>query len=538
MKKIIISLITFIFVFSFFLTVSESGFVKSETIWNKASNGIREENIKCILIDLKDSDRIFVGTERSVYLSKDAGKYYKKVLNVSGRNSKVNLLTQDNDRPEIIYAATSDGLYRTNNKGKSWRNIFKGMNSLQRYCNEVSIVHKVIYLATKEGLFFSLDNAKTWKRISGTLGNAEIISIAKGEDNIYLATEEGIYSLSFDLKTQNKLYSIFTKETNDNNDFDDNDSEETKGFSRIASIKVDSKNSQNIYFSSDQGLFLSVDAGKSWQRFNLQGLLSKNISSITFHPKDNHVIVGTDKGIFQFYRNKWQQLYKGMITNRINYLATDSASNLWAATEKGVFKGSTLELEKHIYEPERIKEVLNAFKDEPTIQEIQKKAIQYAEVQPEKISNWRKQAMLAAFMPSLSLDYDKNVYGSGSTKTSTTPLQYGTAMVGPRDWGMSLSWDLSELVWNPDQTSIDSRSKLMVELREDILDEVTRLYFERRRLQTEFLISPPEEANERLDKVMRLEELTASIDALTGGYLSKALIDIDSASTSSGSSSF
>ena len=85
-----------------------------------------------------------------------------------------------------------------------------------------------------------------------------------------------------------------------------------------------------------------------------------------------------------------------------------------------------------------------------------------------------------------------------------------------------MSWDLGDLIWNPDQTSIDSRSKLMVELRDDILDQITRLYFERRRLQME-LMTPPAEPQSKLDKEMRVEELTALIDALTGGEFSGLL---------------
>ena len=41
------------------------------------------------------------------------------------------------------------------------------------------------------------------------------------------------------------------------------------------------------------------------------------------------------------------------------------------------------------------------------------------------------------------------------------------------------------MIFSTEQTSIDVRSRLMVQLRDDILDEVTRLYFERRRLQLE-----------------------------------------------------
>ena len=77
------------------------------------------------------------------------------------------------------------------------------------------------------------------------------------------------------------------------------------------------------------------------------------------------------------------------------------------------------------------------------------------------------------------------------------------------------------LIWNTDQTSIDTRSKLMVELRDDIMNEVTRTYFERRRIQIELLSSPPQDLKLSLEKELRLQELTADIDALTGGYFSK-----------------
>ncbi|MFH1767939.1 MAG: hypothetical protein ABH858_02100, partial [Candidatus Omnitrophota bacterium] len=84
-------------------------------------------------------------------------------------------------------------------------------------------------------------------------------------------------------------------------------------------------------------------------------------------------------------------------------------------------------------------------------------------------------------------------------------------------------WNMGELIWNDDQTSIDTRSKLMVELRDDIMNEVTRTYFERRRLQIEILTSPPRDLKVSLEKELRLQELTADIDALTGGYFSEQL---------------
>ena len=64
---------------------------------------------------------------------------------------------------------------------------------------------------------------------------------------------------------------------------------------------------------------------------------------------------------------------------------------------------------------------------------------------------------------------------------------------------------------------------MMVELREDILDQVTRLYFERRRIQVELVTLASIDIQMKMDKEMRLAELTALIDAFTGGEFSKRL---------------
>jgi hypothetical protein len=92
-----------------------------------------------------------------------------------------------------------------------------------------------------------------------------------------------------------------------------------------------------------------------------------------------------------------------------------------------------------------------------------------------------------------------------------------------RDTGVDLSinWELGDLIWNDDQTSIDVRSKLMVQLRNDIVDEVTRLYFERRRIQVTLLARPQDDSQQILEQELRVQELTALIDGLTGGYFSK-----------------
>ena len=63
----------------------------------------------------------------------------------------------------------------------------------------------------------------------------------------------------------------------------------------------------------------------------------------------------------------------------------------------------------------------------------------------------------------------------------------------------------------------------MVQLRDDILDEVNKLYFERLRVKMEMDNLQIEDRKKRFEKELRLKELTAALDALTGGYFSSQI---------------
>jgi predicted tellurium resistance membrane protein TerC len=148
------------------------------------------------------------------------------------------------------------------------------------------------------------------------------------------------------------------------------------------------------------------------------------------------------------------------------------------------------------------------------------------EVHPEKIAHWRRQAALHALLPSFGMDYDRNedtyVTSMGST-TNPTFDRILSATDPSNGVGFSVDWDLGDLIWNNDQTTIDTRSKLMVELRDDIMNEVTRAFFERRRVQMEVLMHPPTDPKREIEQALKLQELTARLDGLTGGWFSEQI---------------
>ncbi|HIA01596.1 MAG TPA: hypothetical protein EYN66_06745 [Myxococcales bacterium] len=93
-----------------------------------------------------------------------------------------------------------------------------------------------------------------------------------------------------------------------------------------------------------------------------------------------------------------------------------------------------------------------------------------------------------------------------------------------------LSWNLPQLIFNPEELDVASLAGLM----EGILKESTRLYFMRRRLQVDMILSPPTDRASLLSKQLRLEELTGLIDAMTGGWFQRKLTQAFSTSRRKG----
>jgi len=162
------------------------------------------------------------------------------------------------------------------------------------------------------------------------------------------------------------------------------------------------------------------------------------------------------------------------------------------------------------------------FDNEPPFVELQKAAIDHADVNPNKIKKWQRESRLKALAPKVSLGWDKKTASNYEIYTSATK-DYVTVAPDDISNGMdvSVSWDIAGLIWSDDQTNIDVRSRLMVQLRNDILDDLRRAYYERKRLQFDIMTNPPKDIKSRFEKEARIQELTQNIDDLTGNYFSQ-----------------
>jgi len=181
------------------------------------------------------------------------------------------------------------------------------------------------------------------------------------------------------------------------------------------------------------------------------------------------------------------------------------------------------------------REVLSAFDREPTVQDVQTWAHRYAGADPVEVQRWLDRSRSFAALPEVTLeleagvDNDQGFLYLDQNGLSPIPGSSPVAVIDDADRGRSfdvaleLRWDLASLVTSNERIRMIAEARDLAELRERVRTEVTRIYFERRRLQVERLLDPGGDLATRVENELRLQELTAELDALTGGAFSAAL---------------
>ena len=168
---------------------------------------------------------------------------------------------------------------------------------------------------------------------------------------------------------------------------------------------------------------------------------------------------------------------------------------------------------------------LEVLKREPTVRDVQEAALRYFRVNADTVSSMRTRASWKAILPVTEVS---GGYASSSSDEDTTNFEFHPSdpwvirASGGSGYEIrgKLTWNLPQLIFNAEELDVASLAGLM----EGILKESTRLYFMRRRLQVDMILTPPTDQASLLSKQLRLEELTGLLDAMTGGWFQRALV--------------
>lgn len=472
-----------------------------------------------------DHSKVLAASRNEIYVSNSKNSW-ERLRTFQVRN--IQKIMSFETIHDAFFILTKDAIYRYSFSESTVEKIFEKANITVLSFGVLPDDPDHFFAGTTSGLYESDNAGKIWFPFE-FLKNRPISMIKFKGDHLFLAVGNELY-FSRDLSTFSRLFSLPSSEP----DWSESSSEATEEDEVILTYIHDMAwDEKTLWLATDQGVFQSPN-GRQWETLSSSGLKSTRVLHLAFSGKNHSLFSGTENGVYHYQMGyqRWEELYKGLQEPRIAglVLIQDKEEKLFALSSSSLFEipllpGEGLQLDFQT-RPETTELMRQLFHLEPSVQDLQKQTVRHNDLSQGKIKRWQAESRMSALLPDFSFDKDVNLGNSVDIDrgATNTPDEY---ILGPdnidRGWGWSVSWDLGDFIWNSAQTNIDSRSKLNAEARRDFLSELTRLYFERRRLQMEILNSRPSTELEHQERLLRMDELTALIDGLTGGYLSRKL---------------
>jgi photosystem II stability/assembly factor-like uncharacterized protein len=249
-------------------------------------------SIESVAIDPGNTNVIYVGTFHLPWKTTDGGKTWRQTgYKASGMidDSDIFGITVDPSNAGLVYINACSGIYRSSSSGEKWAKLPGIPFSARRTYALLPHPGKpnMIFAGTSEGLWRTNDGGKQWKlRTSSRAVIRAIVVHPAKPDRVLIATD------GFGVMVSNDLADDFT--------------ESNTGFihRHILAIMPDEaqhgKILASVYHDGFSGsVYSSADDGKSWQ-LSSKGLGSRDIFSFFQMPgKPDLIYAGTNTGVYR-----------------------------------------------------------------------------------------------------------------------------------------------------------------------------------------------------------------------------------------------
>ena len=253
--------------------------------------------IESIAIDPINPQIIYAGTWHLPWKTTDGGTTWTNMKNGIIDDSDVFSIIVDPASPQVVYASACSGIYKSLNAGGKFERVRKdqlGMDhaairtrKLQQDPNHAEIV----FAGTTQGLWRTGDNSSSWSRITSPEVIVNDVYVdPKNSNHVLLATDRGGVLLSED---GSKTFQP-----------------SNMGFSarQVTSFLSDPRHPATVYAGvvndkSSGGVFVSQDGGLAWQQQSL-GLNGTDIFSLAM-TQDGTLLAGTQHGMYRMENGAW-----------------------------------------------------------------------------------------------------------------------------------------------------------------------------------------------------------------------------------------
>lgn len=259
--------------------------------WEKISPADHPEikSVESVALDPNNSNVIYAGTVRHLWKTVDGGLNWQLLKKGISDNSDVPAILVN--KSNGLFVAAGSGIFKSDGGGESFLKIqtATSLANRTRVLRQDPGNERVIYAGTTEGLWKTVDLGKNWKRVTGSdIVVNDVIVGPRNSQHVVVATESmGVLSSEDGAKT------LFAS---------------NRGFVHrfIGTIRPDRSNPQVIYVGvvNDHeagGVFISRDGGMHWQQ-NSNGLHGYDVYALD-QASNGTWLAGTSQGMFLLEKN-------------------------------------------------------------------------------------------------------------------------------------------------------------------------------------------------------------------------------------------
>jgi photosystem II stability/assembly factor-like uncharacterized protein len=232
--------------------------------WRSMSTGLGGVTITSVVHELKfvpgSSEHLFAATSMGVFETENGGENWIKRMEGMIEVLMVVSVDIDPNQPQTLFAGTSGGVYRSVDGAKIWTKVNNGLvpPDVLKSSRALSVVKikidphrpKTVYTATLKGLYKTTDGGDSWQRIAESLPDqflSDLVLDSAKPDVLYITSREGVHK-SLDGGTT--WQAMNTGLTNLN----------------IRALTISTQDPQVLYLGTNlDGLFRSRNGGKSWE---------------------------------------------------------------------------------------------------------------------------------------------------------------------------------------------------------------------------------------------------------------------------------